>query len=396
MIDVCGADIDIRRDQVAVAAERRNADASRFQDRSPLRGGRRVLDALLEQRSVELGELESEASERLAELLPLALPEVARERPDTWPRRLIVQAREHATDEAHIARDEWRRSRRRLEREPTVVSDLGKRASAFREVDSAGSRTAVARNDPRVLDVNSPDQRAESPDLRGNVEAALSKRVREVEVASECVRSHAGGKREDLLGGECPLVAERDTPLGGDRAERAERPRRTVDVSFALQLRAHEERNEDDLGSELIRPRDRVTDVVPGGAGTSAFSSASPPLSLCSPSTRACISSPVVCFARRSDSRRVSFESRRSTRPAVISTPAHPICFARAKTSASSRPPITVSITAALMGSSRSRSRRSRSGRASRPPRPIGRPRASARARAGCAAPSCRARVLPR
>ena len=150
MIDVCGADIRFRRDQVAVAAECRNADASRFQDRSPLGAGRRVLDALLEQRSVELGELESEANERLAELLPLALPEVARERPDTGPRRLIVQACEHAPDEAHIARDEWRRSRRSFEREPSVISDLGERASAFREVDSAGP----GRQSPETIRVS--------------------------------------------------------------------------------------------------------------------------------------------------------------------------------------------------------------------------------------------------
>ena len=132
----------------------------------PSDGGRGVLEALVEQRSVELGQLEPEAAERLAELLPLALPEVARERPEAWPRRPTVEAREHVPGEAQIARDERRRSRRRLEREPPVVSDLGERARAFREVDPARSRTAVARHHARVLDVNSPDQRAEGPDLR--------------------------------------------------------------------------------------------------------------------------------------------------------------------------------------------------------------------------------------
>ena len=154
--------------------------------------GRRVLEALVEQRSVELGQLEPEASERLAELLPLAFPEVARERPEAWPRRPAVQLantlRTKLTSRAMSGGGAgWR-----LEREPPVVSDLGESARALREVDTARSRTAVARTNARVLDVNPPDQRAKRPDLRGDVEAALRERVREVEVAPERVRVPRG------------------------------------------------------------------------------------------------------------------------------------------------------------------------------------------------------------
>ena len=87
--------------------------------------------------------------------------------------------------------------------------------------------------------------------------------------------------------------------------------------------------------------------------------------------------------------------SARSSLLTTTSTPAKPARFARANTSWSSRPPITTSITAAFTTRPQPAPARARARRACRRPRPSGRRRGSARARAGCCAPSCTAPVSP-
>ena len=98
--DVHRAHAGIGRDQVAVAAERGNGDRGRVENGSSLRGPRRVFEALLEERSVELRQLEPQGRERLRELLPLPSSKIARERAEPRPRRGALEALEHGSREA--------------------------------------------------------------------------------------------------------------------------------------------------------------------------------------------------------------------------------------------------------------------------------------------------------
>ena len=93
-------------------------------------------------------------------------------------------------------------------------------------------------------------ERAERADLGRRIEAP-TQRVGEIEVAAERRRGDERGKRLDAIGGEQPLETEAHAALGGGRAECGERVGAAVEIVVRPDLRLEEERDQDDVRSEL-------------------------------------------------------------------------------------------------------------------------------------------------
>ena len=93
MLDVGAALLWIRRDEVPVSAERRDAEAALLEKLSPGLGAAGVVEALVQERAHQLHGLETEAIELVGKPLPLALAELGRERAEARPASRPVELR---------------------------------------------------------------------------------------------------------------------------------------------------------------------------------------------------------------------------------------------------------------------------------------------------------------
>ena len=80
MLDIGASLLGIRRDEVPVPAERRDAEAALLEKLSPEFGAACVVDGLVEKRPHQLHGFQTEAIELVGEPLPLACAELGRER----------------------------------------------------------------------------------------------------------------------------------------------------------------------------------------------------------------------------------------------------------------------------------------------------------------------------
>ena len=124
----------------------------------------------------------------------------------------------------------------------------------------------VAGLDEHVLDVDATHERPEGAELGRRVEAA-PEGVREVEVAAEGRGRDTRCELHDAPGVEEPLEAERHSALRGDRAEGCERVGAAVEVLVRAELGVQEEREEHDVGAELVGKPDGESDVLRGRLG---------------------------------------------------------------------------------------------------------------------------------
>ena len=175
------------------------------------------------------------------------------------------------------------------------------------------------------------DQVAEAAQLGRRVHRARDD-VGRVEVAAERRRVDAGGEAADRLRSRaCPRrAARRRARRRGGRADGARRrrarcrPRPAARRGRRTARAARRSRARPPSRARARRPRRRPP-------RRRARASATPPRSLCSPSTRLGTASPVSACARRSPSSR-----SRSARFRITSTPANPSRFARRKSCPSS------------------------------------------------------------
>ena len=225
---------------------------------------------------------------------------------------LALDPGEHRPGEAQIASDERRRAGRHLERQPPVVADVAERPGALGEVDPSEPRPRVARRHTHVLDVHPPHELAESANLRRAVEAA-PERVREVEVAPEGGRADALGEQPDRARRKEPFEAERDPRLAASGHSAVNAAAQRSNASCPTSSPRMKKGT-----STTSAPRSAETPIAwrtssAAASATPGSASAIPPW-LCSPRTRAWISSGWLTRAARTLPAADDCRSRRPTR----------------------------------------------------------------------------------